>query len=236
MFLTRTDVKILIVCTAAGGILQILSKNYIKKNPEILNNLPESKEVIPRGGVTEKVILGKLIVKTILSFLAEHGLTAGLLSGACVVVGKIPFTAISTYIDNSLPQNLPHLNRKKFSIIVDGQELILDQCDQNLKYLFKILEDNEIPLEEKRKVARSVINKYLNLTTVMGRCNFVICIVSILYILSNNDYSSFYIMMKNLIAAIRSGKISKAMGRLIVRRLKKKNVLIDPELLDLISS
>ena len=236
MFLSRNDVKILIVCTAAGGILQILSKNYIKKNPEIFNALPESKEVIPRGGVTEKVIVAKLIAKTILSFLADHGLTTGLLSGAFVVVGQIPFTAIGTYIDNSLPQNLPHLNRKKFSIVVDGQELILDQCDQSLKYLFKILEDDQIPLQEKRKVARSVINKYLNLTTVTGQCNFVICIVSILYILSNNNYSSFYIMMQNLIAAIRSGKISKAMGRLIVRRLKKKNVLIDPELLDLISS
>ena len=93
-----------------------------------------------------------------------------------------------------------------------------------------------MPFEEKPKVARSVINKYLNLKTLAGRRNFVICIVFILYILSNNDYSSFYIMMRNLIEAIRSGKISKAMARLIVRRLIKKSVPIDPELADLIPS
>lgn len=236
MFLSRSDVKIFIVCTAAGGILQILSKNYIKKNPEIFNDLPESKEAVPRGGVTEKVIVGKVVGKAILSFLAEHGLTTGILSGSGLVISKIPLTAISTHINNSLPQNLPHLDKKRFSIIVDGEKLVLDECDQSLKYLFRILEDDQLPFEEKKKVARSVINKYLNLKTVTGRRNFVICIVFILYILSNNNYSSFYTMMQSLIEAIRSGKISKAMGRLIVRRLKKKNVSIDPELLDLISS
>lgn len=43
-------------------------------------------------------------------------------------------------------------------------------------------------------------------------------------------------MMRSLIKAIRKGKITKPMARFIVRRLKKMDVPIDPELAKLVNS
>ena len=122
-----------------------------------------------------------------------------MVTGGGVVISKIPATAISTYLRDAFPQNLPHLEKKKF-ILVGGEKIYLDQCDQNLEYLFKILEDETIPFEEKEKVARSILTK----KTLNGRITFV------LYILSIQNPSGFYILLKNLIKAIKEGRISKA--------------------------
>ena len=111
--------------------------------------------------------------------------------------------------------------------MVGGEKIYLDQCDQTLEYLFKILEDETIPVEEKEKVARSMLTKYLDLKTVNGR------IVFVLYILLIQNPSGFYILLKNLIEAIKEGKISKAIGRSIIRRLKKKVLLLTQSYLKL---
>lgn len=233
-FFCRSDVRIMIFGTAIGGILQILSKRYLKDHPEFLKDSPKPEETPPRGGVTGEVVAGKMIVQAILTFLAEHGLTAGLISSTGVVLSRIPLTAISTYLRDGFPQNLPE--KGKF-ILIDGEKIYLDPCDQNLKYLAEILKDKTVPFEEKEKLAHSIVTKYLNLKTQSGRRSFVLCIVLIMYILSTiKNTSSFYIMMRSLIKAIREGKISKAMGRLIVRRLRKKGIPIDPELADIIDA
>lgn len=234
-FFCRSDVRIVIFGTATGAILQILSKKYIKNNPEFLKDSPESKETHPRGGAISEIIATRALAQAILSFLAEHGLTAGLISSTSVVISRIPVTSISKYLREALPQSLSHLEKKKY-IMVGKEKIYLDQCDQNLKYLFKIVEDETIPFEEKKKVSHLILTKYLNLRTQSGRRNFVLCIVSLLSILSTNNNSSFYIMMQNLIKAIREGKISKAMARLIIRRLKNKGIPIDPELADIVAS
>ena len=233
VFFCRSDVRIIIFGTVTGGLLQILAKRYLKNHPEFLKDSPESKEIPPRGG---EIISGSTaLVQAILSFLAEHGLTAGLLSSVGVVISEIPITSISTWLRDSVPQNLSHLEKKKF-ILVEGREIDLDQCDQNLKYLFDILEDESIPFEERKEIAHSVLTKYLNLKTPFGRRNFVLCIVFIIYILFTNHRSSFYLMMKSLIKAIREGKITKPMARFIVRKLRKKGVPIDPELAEIVAS
>jgi len=91
--------------------------------------------------------------------------------------------------------------------------------------------------KEKEEIARSVLTKYLDLKTAKGRINFVLCIVSILYIFSElQDMSTYHIILKNLIKAIKEGRISKKIGRLIVRRLQRQGLLIDPELLEIINS
>ena len=152
-----------------------------------------------------------------------------------VVISKIPATVISTYLRDSSPQNFPHLEKKKF-ILVDGEKIYLDQCDQNLEYLFKILEDKTIPFEEKENVARSILTKYLNLKTMNGCITLVPWIVFVFYILSIQNSSGFYILLKNLIKVIKKGRISKVIGRSIVRRLQKKGIAIDSELLEVASS
>jgi len=244
IFFCRNDVKIFIICTVTGGILQVLSKQYLKSHPEFLKDAPVTKKkykqprsLSPRGGAIIEVsgISIKVVGKVVINFLAKKGLLAGILTGGGVIISKIPATAISTYLRDSFPQNLSHLEKKKF-ILVGGEKIYLDQCDQNLEYLFKILEDETIPFEEKEKVARSILTKYLDLKTMNGRIAFVLCIVFVLYILSIQNPSGFYILLKNLIKAIKEGRISKAIGRSIVRRLKNKGIAIDPELLEVVSS
>lgn len=243
IFLGRNDVKIVIICTVTGGVLQVLSKQFIKSHPEFSKDTPVTKKkykqprfLSPRGGALIEIsgISIKVAAKVVVNFLAKKGLLAGIGTGVGVVISKIPSTAISTYLRDSFQQNLPHLEKKKF-ILVNGEKIHLDQCDQSLEYLFKILEDDTIPFEEKKKVARSILTKYLDLKTINGRISFVLCIVFVLYILSMQNQSGFYILLKNLIQAIKEGRISKAIGRSIVRRLQKKGIVIDPELLEVVS-
>lgn len=47
LFLCRDDVRIIIIGTATGAALQILSKKYLKNHPEFLKDSPKPKEKIP---------------------------------------------------------------------------------------------------------------------------------------------------------------------------------------------
>jgi hypothetical protein len=69
-----------------------------------------------------------------------------------------------------------------------------------------------------------------------GRVDFVLCSVFLLYILLNQNTSGFYILLKNLIQAIKEGRISKTIGWSIVIKLQKKGITLDPELLEVVSS
>jgi|AntRauMFilla1563_2_1112583.scaffolds.fasta_scaffold04572_3 hypothetical protein len=243
VLLCRNDVQIIVICTATGGLLQIISKSYLKSHPEFLEDQPVKPVTkkryrrprfwSPRGGALIEISFVSL--KIVLNFLAKKGLLAGLLTGSGLVISKIPAAAVSTYLRDAFPQNLPHLEKKKF-ILVHGEKIYLDQCDQNLHYLFLILEDETIPFEEKQKVARSILTKYLDLQTLNGRIAFVLCIGFMLYILSIQNPSSYYILLQNLLEAIKEGRISKALARALVRRLKRRGVPISPELVEVINS
>jgi hypothetical protein len=43
-FLCRNDVKIIVIGTVTGGILQVLSKQYLKSHPEFLKDAPVTKK------------------------------------------------------------------------------------------------------------------------------------------------------------------------------------------------
>lgn len=233
VFFCRSDVRITIFGTLTGRALQILSKIYRKNHPEFLKDSPECKKTLPRGG--EFASGSVALAQVLLSFLAEHGLTAGFLSSIGVMISQTPIPSLSTCLSESVPQNLSHLEKKKY-ILVNGSKIYLDQCNQNLKYLFTVLEDETVPFNDKKETAHSVLTKYLNLKTPSGRRNFVLCIVLIVSLLFSNQRSSFYLMMKSLIKAVREGKITKPMARFMVRKLRKKGVPIDPELAELVAS
>lgn len=67
-----------------------------------------------------------------------------------------------------------------------------------------------------------------------GHVNFAICVTFILYILATQNISGYYIFIKNLIKAIKEGKISRKIARLIIRKLRAQGILIDPELLEVV--
>ena len=62
----------------------------------------------------------------------------------------------------------------------------------------------------------------------------ILCLIPILLALSVQNPSSYFLLMKSLIQAIKEGRISKKIARLIVRKLLKKGTRVDPELLDLV--
>ena len=67
-----------------------------------------------------------------------------------------------------------------------------------------------------------------------GRIRFVLCIIFILHIFATNYISSYFLLIQNLIKAIKNGKISKRLARLIIRRLMRleRDIAVDPELLE----
>ena len=209
----------------------------VESKPIVDENSKRPVYDIPYGGINLG-LLGNLgfvnvVVRVGVNFFANQGFLAGIITGGSIVVIKFPMNGVAKLISNSLPQN--HFKYKRF-ILVDGKKIYLDRCDQNLQYLIKVLQDENIPFQEKEQVAKSVLKTHLNLKTTKGRTNFVLCMVILLSFFSISNPSAFYIMIKNLIASIKAGKISKAIGRLIVRRLKKKGIPIDPDLIDVVSS
>lgn len=237
---SRSDVKIFIICTLIGGISQAVAIEYLKSHPELDASATKKTPRRPRTGFLNIkggtcVQITRVGVNVIVNFIAKKGLVASIIIMGGIFISKIPATAISTYLRDSFQQNLPHLEKKKF-IMVGKEKMYFNQCDNNLEYLFKMLEDPTMPLEDKKKIVRSVLIKYLNLKTMNGRINFILCMVFILYILAIQSPSTYYILLQNLIKAIKEGKISKAMGRLLVRRLQKKGVPLDPELLEVVNS
>lgn len=72
---------------------------------------------------------------------------------------------------------------------------------------------------------------HVDLPTTAERLRFAFCIISILHLLAINDMSSYFILIQNLIKAIKNGKISKRLARLIIRRFLRLNILVDPELI-----
>lgn len=253
ILLCRKEIKIIIISTVTGGVLQIICRRYIKSHPEFLeekngnpkeaepaiknkNRKPRLRHFFPRGGAIIEIsgISIKVLAKVAIKFIAKKGLLAGLVGGSGIALSKIPTSAISTYLRDAFPQNLPELEKKKF-ILVNGEKIYLDQCDQNIEYLFTVLKDSTISFEEREKLTSSILTKYLNLKTINGRVNFVLCIVFILYMFSTQNMSSYYIILKNLIKAIKEGRISKLVGRAIIRKLKSKGLPVDPELLEIVN-
>lgn len=282
ILLFRKETKIVLCTTAAGGLLQIISRHYIKNHPEsfeekntepgmdrmdtpllviaapvsvllaaswALFNLKNKNKLktknrthrfphrFPRGGTWVQVFN---ITSRVLVFLSDHGLLAGFLTGSGVVLSQIPTSAISRYLSDASPQNLPELNRKlnrKKFLLVDGEKICLDQCDRSLDlhYLFGILADPQIPFEEREDQALSMFIKYLNLKTADRRLKFVICLVFMLSIFSVHNMSAYHILLKTLIKAIKEGRISKVVGRAIIRQLRKKGLSVSPELLEVVN-
>lgn len=238
--LSRDEIISMIIWLVVGGMVQILAKKIIENNPEFMESNPKKEEgqprfISPRGGDITEVTNIKDIIRFLFKFAAKKGLvTATVAWSGRKIVDKIPLDAISTYVLEGLPQSFLDLEKKKYTTLPRGKKISLEECDDNINYLFTILEEEKISLAKKEELAKSTLTKYLNLETNLGRIKFILCIISLLYTLYYNDMSNFNLTMENLVRAIKEGKVSKSMARVIVRNLKKKGVLIHPELAEII--
>jgi hypothetical protein len=243
---SRNELKIILVGTVIGGIFQLICWKYLKNHPELLNNenseklepkeiqpqKPGLRRFFPRGGALVEVAGAKIVINVAATivYIAKKGtLTATIITAGGVLLKKVPKTAVSTVIRNALPTQ--HADFEKGFILVDGKRIFLDKCDRTFEYLFNVLTNKEIPFEYKKELSFKILMDHVDLQTTPGRLRFAFCIISILHIFAITDTSSYFILIQNLIKAIKNGKISKRLARLIIRRLLRLKIAVDPELI-----
>ena len=115
---------------------------------------------------------------------------------------------------------------------MDGEKEYLENCDNAFRYMFSLLMDKELPYNEKKELVRAVFRLQLDNIKPL---HLILCLIPILLILSTQNLAGYYLVLQNLIQAIKEGRISKAIARRIVRKLLKKGKFVDPELLDLVN-
>jgi hypothetical protein len=263
MLWNNKDVRFVLINILMGRVLQYLAGRllkYIENHPEVFEEAKRKREkaklrnknknplVLPRGGALvvppEVFQVIKYLNETgVLKLIHDSGIVATIVSGMISATGsyiikQIPLKAINTYVVTSVPGALPATHgykyiEKRMTVFDDVGSIHLQKCEENLQYLFTILQDSTVPFEEKERLTLAILTKYLNLNTPQGRLNFVLCLVFIIYLLSIYAPGSYHIILRKLIEAIKQGKISKKLARLIIRRLQRKGVLIEPELLDI---
>ena len=108
------------------------------------------------------------LIKVGLTFFANNDLYTRI-AGAVgwLVVEKTTKHTLTIYLKKGLPVSHSnyHINDDKKFVIIDGEKIWLDQCDQNLEYLFRVLKDKSITRQEKKDQCFKTLMNYLNLNT-----------------------------------------------------------------------
>jgi len=168
----------------------IIEKKTIKRlfKKKIINSVKKNtnrklRKLLIRGGavVTIATVFG------IIKFLSETGTTIVVLGD---IVSKLlhmmPKNQISTYLRESLVQNMSHLEKTWFDVDIDQLKEIkvTDLCDKDLTYLFNIVKDPTLPFEERERLSLSIFTRYFDLKpTESARCiSFLTCISLILFL------------------------------------------------------
>jgi hypothetical protein len=236
---SRNELKVIIVGTIIGGVLQIISWKYLKNHPDLLNNYNSEKletkkpGLFPKSGALIEIAGDKLfinIVATIIYIAKKGALTGMSITYGGILIKKTPKNAISIIVYKASP--IIHSDLEKGYILVDGKKIVLNECDRSFGYMFDVLMDKNIPFKYKKEISFKILMNHVDLKTTAGCIRFAFCIISIMHIFAINDISSYFILMENLIEAIKNGKISKRLARFIIRRLLRLKMVIDPELVE----
>lgn len=240
------SLKAVIISTMVGGVLQIICINYLQngseipddlKSPKISDQLKPKKKMkrwrrfLPRGGALISITGAKVVlnIKPVIYYLAKKGTITGLLAPfGYKVVTNIPSKALSKYLYQSLPSSHANYGKKGYLIAEINTDEILDT---NMRYLLKILSDKDISVDHKITQAKLMIKNHTNLTTREGKIGFVLVMVSLLSILYLTNTAGFFALLQSLIEAIKDGRVSKRLSRIIIRRLKNLGIDFDPELI-----
>jgi len=94
-----------------------------------------------------------------------------------------------------------------------------------------------LPYSDRNKKAFIILKQQLNSGTMESLVRFLACVVSILVLFTVlGNTTSVFLVMQNLLEALREGKTSKRVARILIRKLMRKGVLIDPELLEAVTN
>nr|WPV76401.1 hypothetical protein [Naviculales sp.] len=257
--LTRNDLKVIFIGTVVGGIVQYFCWKYVKNHPEMFEQLDEKnlekKEPIEElkllkrqfftGAsvnsfisftITDVQFVCNLNVKKFVVLFKEHGtlIFIGTATGI-VTVKKIPTTAVSSIVrftHNRLSDGSPFTYTswgKTYRIKIDP----LAECNYDSKYMVNILSNKEIPYSDRQKKALIILKQQLNSATTESLIRFLACVIAIIVLFTVlGDNTSVFLMMQNLLEALREGKISKRVARILIRKLLRKGVPVDPELIE----
>lgn len=250
--ITKKEIKYILIGTAVGFLLQFACAQYLKKHPELLNSnkfneydpanpySPKPEKIDPfskiwiirrfRGGA-----LDGLSLVTIINFINEAGPVIGALGGFISFLGVIPKANLVSLLYKNTPQNLPVKSLISLEDTKSATESIAWLCDQNANILFTVLNDESIPFEEKKRTTYGILTQHIDLKTNSARVKFVLCIVAIILALSIANPGGYMILINQLYEAVKAGKISKVVFRAIVRKLRGKAVIVDPDLIDVSS-
>lgn len=225
--------------------IKIVIENPSEETEHIMNEIAEELAKDPtllriikqlRGGqVIEKLleILLKVLFQKLIKLAAKKGVTIGVSIGLVVAFSVTPKKAIAKIIakiiEGAVPQSC--LVDKKGFIQFNEEKIYLENCDNSFKYMFNILIDKELPYYEKKEIVTYIFSVKLDSIKPL---NLILCLIPLLLILSTQSLASYVLVIKNLIQAIKEGRISKRLARILVRRLLKEKKNVDPELLDLI--
>jgi hypothetical protein len=248
---SRREVKTFLISILIGTTIQIMCRQYLKNHPELQQQFEEKKKNIElskklfeefeekkkkpkfrnlfmRGGVVFEASTTFLL----LTFLSNNALLVSIITGNGLTLAAIPTKAISHYLQHSFINNLPDLTKTQF-IIVNGEKM-LDQCDANIDYVLAMLKE-PLSLAHKEQLTCSMFKKFTKLVkTSAGSRSFIICIVSLLSILASGYGVGYHFTLEALIQAIKEGRISKKIGRAIIRRLIKLGLRVNPDLVELV--
>lgn len=136
----------------------------------------------------------------------------------------LTFGEMSEICADSCPSNIGGkelANRTKNWILTSK---LLEQCPTTIKDLERFMENSEIPHDEKIKHAGKIFGSIESFNNSGMKQVVIVCIVTVLVNLYSSNIGGFFLSIKALVNAWKSGKISNALFRLLLRKLKRKGI------------
>lgn len=253
LFFNSYEWKNFLIWTIIGGVLQILCQQYMKAHPELFEEEPGKIEkgepetkfrkrrffvLLTRGGALVSL---PHIIKAI-KIISKYGSGAGALSG---FFKNLLDVRNRKGLQKVSPSYWFEETQKAQAVLIHALDNISrNSCGSNndMRYLLEILKSEDGPFEERKRVLEEILDKYFTGTKFSNGKEkaaflaFLLCLIAILSILFSHNIASYHLILANLLKALREGKISKPVVRLIIRKLRKKNILIDPALITEIES
>ena len=170
----------------------------------------------------------------------------GLVSTAIFATGHIvydklpPIAEIKKFIITLIAESMsvqnrgdmPNLKRRTL-FIVDGEKFYIDECQGTIQYLFGKLSHSDIPFTERDLTAQRHLEDHINFQDNDPN-GLILCLVMIIRLLKEGNSSSYFILLDNMLALLKKGKLPRAIVIKIVTKLLQYGLPIDQELLDLL--
>lgn len=234
--LSRTQFKIVVLALLGTGLvvgIRELAYRYVCKKKRI-RTVPKTRKIFKRilkirGGDT-LVNLFELMA----NYIAEHGSfenffgTWGIISSLSLVIQFLRLKPIVQWyilyksVPGNLVKNWPLYKSENCSKFVSYCK------DYRFQFLVQILTTEHLEKDERIRLFRTALED-LNFKDVVT----ITCFIAMLLFLYDSHIGIFYKIIDELIRLLKSGKISKKVARLLIRKLRRYGIYVDPTLVDM---